>query len=548
MATPQDATRPDQQPATKRRDDGGLRGLITSPALLCLPLALLAAAASLFVLGMDKFCYPWMIGSRPQLLEIYRPTVLPPIVLVCMTICCAAAAVLLAAALLGILVRRRWSIWTVRKTYVLIYLLAIVYCCIVFSITGRAVAALIEGSDVPAGSFVVGLFFWRCQWIAPVALAVIATVLLHVVSWRKKALAAYGADEEDVSEAIGERVTENVRTHGSDPRFRKSLYGSAFAHVMVILIIPYLLTIRGGCVRPFHAPKGSGKPSVAMVKVVKKKKKKKRKKYILSADSPIVYDVPELDDSKLVEELDEDTRVTYTADTSAAHGAMGTGGGNKPGWADGLEGGQIRFAQLQYNGADWDDGMTEGADVNFLAQFRKLSGGLDVARQGEAVPVSLLRKFKKGEAPWFVYMTGSDAIHMSNSEIKILRQYVNDGGMLLADAGSPQWDHHFRRFVKELFPGKPLIPIADDDPIFITPFTFHNGPPPLWHHGGEQSMGVKFKGRWGVFYFPGDLNDAWKSGHSGLSPELTEAAYHLGTNLVYYGVTRYLQATRKDRK
>ena len=121
-------------------------------------------------------------------------------------------------------------------------------------------------------------------------------------------------------------------------------------------------------------PKGSGNPAVAMVRIVKPKKKKKRKKYILSTDSAILFDVPELDDSELVEEIDEDTQLTYVADTSAAHGALGTGGGDKPGWADGLEGGQIRFIRLEYNGPDWDDGMdpSEGADVNFLAEFRNV--------------------------------------------------------------------------------------------------------------------------------------------------------------------------------
>ena len=85
-----------------------------------------------------------------------------------------------------------------------------------------------------------------------------------------------------------------------------------------------------------------------------------------------------------------------------------------------------------------------------------------------------------------------------------------------------------------------MRPISDDDPIFQIPFTFPNGPPPLWFHGGKQTMGVKYKGRWAVFYFPGDLNDAWKTGHSGIDPTLAEAAVHLGVNIVYYATTRYL--------
>jgi len=61
-------------------------------------------------------------------------------------------------------------------------------------------------------------------------------------------------------------------------------------------------------------------------------------------------------------------------------------------------------------------------------------------------------------------------------------------------------------------------------------------------------MGMKHKGRWIIFYHPGDLNDAWKTGHSGLRPELAKAAYQLGVNLIYYAFTHYLEETRKYRK
>ena len=61
-------------------------------------------------------------------------------------------------------------------------------------------------------------------------------------------------------------------------------------------------------------------------------------------------------------------------------------------------------------------------------------------------------------------------------------------------------------------------------------------------------MGVKYKGRWAVCYFSVELNDDWKTGHSGIDPVLAEAAMHLGVNVVYYATTRYLEATRKYRK
>jgi hypothetical protein len=69
----------------------------------------------------------------------------------------------------------------------------------------------------------------------------------------------------------------------------------------------------------------------------------------------------------------------------------------------------------------------------------------------------------------------------------------------------------------------------------------------LWHHGGTRALGVRHQYRWCVFYHPGGLHDAWKTGRSGLRPEPGEEAFHLGINLIYYAYTRYLAATRRDR-
>ena len=73
----------------------------------------------------------------------------------------------------------------------------------------------------------------------------------------------------------GDRVLEDLRTHGRDPRHRRSLYASAFTHILILVIIPYILSL-GGCVEAYKVPKGSGNPVVAMVKMVKPKKKKKQ--------------------------------------------------------------------------------------------------------------------------------------------------------------------------------------------------------------------------------------------------------------------------------
>lgn len=339
---------------------------------------------------------------------------------------------------------------------------------------------------------------------------------------------------------------ENIRTHGRHPAYRKSLWRSVGLHVFIIIVLPWLLGLHRGCIDPYRIPKGSGEPEITVVKVVRAEKKKRR--YVLNPNSAISFRVPDLDDSKVLQEVETITQLTYTADPNRVS-ALGTGGGKKGGWPDGMENSLVRFIRLEYSGPGWDDGMdsVSRADRNFLDTFRKYTG-FKTALQSESHPISDLKRYPVGMAPPFVYITGLGAINIPAGDIKTLREYLTGGGMLFADAGSPHWHANFVGLMKAVFPGEALRVIADDDPIFRYPFAFPNGAPPLWHHGGWRALGIKHKNRWAVFYHPGDLKDAWKTGHSGLAPHLAKGSIEVGMNVVYYAFTHYLELTARLRK
>jgi len=87
-------------------------------------------------------------------------------------------------------------------------------------------------------------------------------------------------------------------------------------------------------------------------------------------------------------------------------------------------------------------------------------------------------------------------------------------------------------------PGGRWVVIPRDDAMYQWPFLL-SGSPPLWHHGGNEALGIKHQGRWAVFYHPGDIGDAWKDGHGGTSRESWDAAYCLGANVICYAVEQY---------
>ncbi len=246
------------------------------------------------------------------------------------------------------------------------------------------------------------------------------------------------------------------------------------------------------------------------------------------------------------EPTETETQTTYEASNTSAK--LGKSGSGQSGWPEGMASYKIRFIRLDHGGQGWDDGMDKsGADRNFLQGFGKATGFDKVATRGESHPIGLLAKYPDDGFPPFVFLTGNGAMGpVSAKDAKILRDYCLKGGMVIADAGSARFHQSFVHFMRQVFPDKPLIDIADDDMLYQLPNSFPEGAPAFWHHGGRRALGIKHEGRWCVFYHPGDMNDAWKSeGYSDASPEMRQAAMNLGVNLLFYSFNHWDQAINK---
>ena len=340
------------------------------------------------------------------------------------------------------------------------------------------------------------------------------------------------------NESAGDRIVEAFRTGGSDPRYRTSWYW-AVGLCLFVLVAPFIFR---GCdwEDPYGLIQGSGTPELQVVKVKKIKKEKKKKKYILNKWSPYILERAKIDDNKNLEEMENETQDQYVADQPAKKGGkLGKGGGKTGGWPKGLADAKVRFIRLEYAGGDWDQDMGKSADYNLLIKFHKITG-FPIWKDTESRPISRLSKFPKHYAPPFVFLTGSRGINVSNSDIAELRKYlVDEGGMLFIDNGGGNFGGAVRRLVARIFPDKPFIDIPNDDPIYQQPYSFPDGAPPFWHHDGTRARGIRIGERIAVFYHPGDINDAWKDGHSGASEAVAEQAFKLGINVMYYAFNAY---------
>ena len=332
---------------------------------------------------------------------------------------------------------------------------------------------------------------------------------------------------------VGGELIASLRTGGDDPRWRSSLYW-AVSLFLAVLFLPYLMFF-WGWEEPYGLPAGGGEMVQQQVVKIKKEKKKKKKKLTVNPFSPYILERMDIDDVKTLVELENESRDTYVA-TANQGGGKGKGVG---GWPKGMEGAAVRFIRLKYRGGDWDQDMGKGSDYNLLIKFHEWTG-MKIAKDTEFREIERLKFFPKKKSPPFVFLTGRGSINVSDSEVKILRDYcLVEGGMLFIDNGGGHFDGQVKNLLRRVFPGRPLIDISNDDTIYQRPYVFPDGAPPFWHHAGYRALGIRDEGRWCVFYHPGDINDAWKDDHSGASAEVADQAYKLGVNVMFYAFNQY---------
>ncbi|MFC1479554.1 DUF4159 domain-containing protein [Planctomycetota bacterium] len=364
------------------------------------------------------------------------------------------------------------------------------------------------------------------------AVVVFTAVSLNIASIEQE----FAEFEGDVKGHVN-RIVENIRTWGDDPKFRRSWLSSFTIHFLIIFG-PLILIYFGAC-DEYKIPAGGGKQKPRIAVKIKKVKKKKR---LVNPYSSILFHPPPLQKVNL--QLEELTQQRYQV------GIGGRGEGKTPGFGKGIPGGKIRFIRLEYSGKGWDHNMGVDADNNMLLEFYKRTQ-VPVHRETESKTLYEIRRFRSGRKPPFLYMTGTGDISMSGYEKKILRKYlVEEHGMLFADNAGGSFHASFMSLMKEVIGEVPYAPVPVDDELYKCYYIIPGGAPPVQLHASvgdkRSALGWKTRGRWIVYYHMGDIADAWKTGHSGFGDQVAELSYMTGVNIIYYAVIKYLDGIKPD--
>jgi hypothetical protein len=252
-----------------------------------------------------------------------------------------------------------------------------------------------------------------------------------------------------------------------------------------------------------------------------------RKKFIVNPYSAIKFEVPPIDEVKL--QLQEVTAHQYT---------IGYGEGDGAGFAGGTKTGKVRLIRLEYDGGDWDLNFGPGGDLNMLIEYGILTRQ-KVGEKTESRRIAQLANFPQYQSPPVVFLTGQGNLSVSNNDVKVLREYLLDKhGMLFASSGSRHFHNQYIALMNRVLPDVRPVSIPLDDTIHRVPFAVPFLPYVV-PHGGKDALGWSRDGRWLVYYHPGDISDAWADGHSGVSPDVYNACYQLGANVLNYGHAEY---------
>jgi hypothetical protein len=193
------------------------------------------------------------------------------------------------------------------------------------------------------------------------------------------------------------------------------------------------------------------------------------------------------------------------------------------------------IARVKYaGGGDWYNDPS--AEVNLL-RFVQKAAGIEVDARYQFVEITSESFFSYP----FVFLTGHGNIALSETEVRRLRTYLENGGFLYADDDYGM-DRAFRREIRKVFPGQELVELPFAHPIYHLPFEFPNGPPKTHEHDKKppRGLGLFHLGRLVVYYtVESNPSDGWADPDVHKDPEdKRQEALRFGTNIVLQALTR----------
>jgi hypothetical protein len=199
----------------------------------------------------------------------------------------------------------------------------------------------------------------------------------------------------------------------------------------------------------------------------------------------------------------------------------------------------VLLTKLAYGPRDYEGWNNKHYDARHLVEFasRELFQKMPLAwqifdvRSGVSAETESERRRLAGEllASPIVYLNGHGDAGFSDRETKILQEYLENGGFVLAEAccSAEAFHRRFEKLIEEILPGSELRLLPDDHPIWTASGKFlltPNKPFPLY--------GVQHGCKWVAIFSPRPMAYYWEAGDD-KTPK-GRAAFQLAANIIAY--------------
>ncbi len=202
---------------------------------------------------------------------------------------------------------------------------------------------------------------------------------------------------------------------------------------------------------------------------------------------------------------------------------------------------------------DWRQGLSlwtqdyPRADRHFSQAIRRLTR-LHVRSVEQ--PVNLEDGDDVYNWPW-LYAVQVGEWSLTPAQSKILRDYLLRGGFFMADDfhGAEEWEY-FVKYIRQVFPDRPIVDIDDKDPIFHTVYDLDDkiqvpGAAHLRLGYKNGGIGAHWRGIYDdkgrvmvAISYNSDLGDAWEwADDPGYPEKFSDLAIRVGVNYVVYAMT-----------
>jgi hypothetical protein len=136
-----------------------------------------------------------------------------------------------------------------------------------------------------------------------------------------------------------------------------------------------------------------------------------------------------------------------------------------------------------------------------------------------------------------LHLRGHRPFSFTPEERAALKQYVENGGTILAEDSHGPFGECFKREIRQIF-GRGLRDLPQNHEIYRAHYVLNSVPA---GDMGERYplQGVDVGGRLGVIFSRNDYGDCWEGTGGWVKPESREPAFQMGTNLFVYIVAHW---------